>query len=161
MRLLFSAHGLPQKVVDAGDPYQSHIEATAHAVIEKLGPGWDWRICYQSKVGPMKWLGPSTVEAMIEAAEDGLGVIVTPIAFVSEHVETLVELDHDYATIARDEGCPTYVRVPALGVMDTFIRALTETITARLARDEALCPEGVACEHGFSKCPYHSPRRAA
>jgi ferrochelatase len=109
----------------------------------------------------MKWLGPSTVEAMIEAAEDGLGVIVTPIAFVSEHVETLVELDHDYATIARDEGCPNYVRVPALGVMDTFIRALTETIAARLQREEALCPEGVACEHGFSKCPYHSHRRAA
>jgi ferrochelatase len=159
MRLLFSAHGLPQRVVDAGDPYQSHVEATAQAVAERLGPEWDWRICYQSRVGPLKWLGPSTVDAMIEAAEEGLGVIVTPIAFVSEHIETLVELDHDYAAIAAAQGCPNYVRVPALGVSPAFIAALTNMLAERLAHDEPVRPEGVACQAGFAKCPYRAGRR--
>ena len=158
MRLLFSAHGLPEKVIEGGDPYQSQIEATAQAVAEALGPGWDWRVCYQSRVGPMKWLGPSTEESILEAAEEGFGVIVTPIAFVSEHIETLVELDHDYALVAQEHGCPAYVRVPALGVSPDFIGALATAVVERLNRPEAVCPEGPTCRHGFSACPYQSVR---
>ena len=153
-RLLFSAHGLPEKIIAEGDPYQSQIEATAQAIVARLGPGWDWRICYQSRVGPMKWLGPSTIEAIVEAAEDGLGVIITPIAFVSEHIETLVELDIDYADIAQDQGCPNYIRVPALGITPGYIQALTTAVIERLARPQAVCPQGAACQHGFAKCPY-------
>lgn len=82
LRLLFSAHGLPQTVVDRGDPYQDQVERTAKAVVERLGPDWasdwDWRVCYQSRVGPLKWLGPSTPEALAEASGDGRGVLVTP-----------------------------------------------------------------------------------
>jgi ferrochelatase len=129
VRLLFSAHGLPQRVVDKGDPYQSQIEATATAVaaeLEDILP--DWAICYQSRVGPLKWLGPSTQEAIEAAASEGLGVVVAPIAFVSEHVETLVELDHDYAALADAAGAPWYVRVPALGVHGDFIEALARAV---------------------------------
>ncbi len=161
VRLLFSAHGLPESVVAGGDPYQSHVEATARAVVEKLGPGWDWRICYQSRVGPMKWLGPSTQEAVLEAAEEGFGVIVTPIAFVSEHIETLVELDHDYAVVAQNGGCPLYIRVPALGVARAFIDDLAHLVVQALERPQRLCPEGAACEHKFSRCPYLAHRSAA
>jgi protoporphyrin/coproporphyrin ferrochelatase len=145
-RLLFSAHGLPQKVVDDGDPYQKQVEATAAAVVARLGGQMDWRICYQSRVGPMKWLGPSTPQAIEQAAGDGLGVIVCPIAFVSDHIETLVELDHEYAELAASAGCPGYVRVAALGIEPNFIRALGE-ITAEALASEATAPaRGWTCE---------------
>lgn len=160
-RLLFSAHGLPEKIIEAGDPYQSQIEATAQAVAERLGPGWDWRVCYQSRVGPMKWLGPSTVEAILEASEEGFGVIITPIAFVSEHIETLVELDHEYALLAQEHGCPSYIRVPALGIAPGFISTLRDAVVQRLGQAEAVCPQGPACRHGFSACPHTSTRSAA
>jgi ferrochelatase len=133
LRLLFSAHGLPQKVIDGGDPYQAQIEATAAAVVARLSGEWDWRICYQSRVGPMKWLGPSTPEAIKTAAEEGLGVLITPIAFVSEHIETLVELDHEYAELAKALGCPAYIRAPALGVQEAFIGGLADIVGEALA----------------------------
>ena len=154
VRLLFSAHGLPEKVIEAGDPYQAQIEATAAAVAARLGDGWDWKVCYQSRVGPLKWLGPSTPEAIAEAAQEGLGVVITPIAFVSEHIETLVELDRDYAELAHKLGCTTYVRVPALGLHEAFIGGLADSVTAALDR-----PVGVglgsdyACEACWVKCP--------
>ena len=160
-RLLFSAHGLPEKIIEAGDPYQSQIEATAQAVAEKLGPGWDWRVCYQSRVGPMKWLGPSTIESILEAAEESYGVIITPIAFVSEHIETRVELDHEYALLAQEHGCPAYIRVPALGIAPGFISTLRDAVVQRLGQAEAVCPQGAACRRGFSACPYNSTRSAA
>lgn len=146
-RLLFSAHGLPEKVIEGGDPYEKQIEATAAAVAGELGQGIDWRVCYQSRVGPMKWLGPTTPEAIEEATGEGLGVIITPIAFVSEHVETLVELDHAYAEEAARIGCPGYVRVAALGVEDSFIGALTDATIDALGRDGGCAPaKGWTCE---------------
>ena len=152
VRLLFSAHGLPQKVVDSGDPYQAQVEATAAAVAARLGGAWDWQVCYQSKVGRLEWLNPSTESAIRQAIADGVGVMVSPIAFVSEHVETLVELDHEYAALARAEGCSTYLRAPALGVETAFVDALA------LAVRESLGVEGVApasawrCPDGFARC---------
>jgi len=152
-RLLFSAHGLPEKIVSAGDPYQRQIEATAAAVAARL-PGVDWQICYQSRVGPMKWLGPSTPQAITAAAEEGLSVVVSPIAFVSEHIETLVELDHEYADLARELGCPEYARAPALGVDPGFIGGLTKLVTGALGRAGGAAPgEGWTCEACGPICP--------
>ena len=160
MRLLFSAHGLPQKIVDAGDPYQWQIERTCEAVAARLGPGWDWKICYQSRVGPMKWLGPSTPEAIAEAGAEGLGVLVTPIAFVSEHIETLVELDRDYADVAADVGCPFYLRAPALGTLPSFIDALAGAVESALEKSgavESACG-GRLCPAAFAGCPVEVAR---
>lgn len=145
-RLLFSAHGLPQKVVDDGDPYQKQIEATAAAVAARLGQDLDWKVCYQSRVGPMKWLGPSTPEAIEEAAGEGLGVIITPIAFVSEHIETLVELDHEYSELASKVGCPGYVRVAALGLESCFIEGLADIVSDALGHDGVAPAKGWTCD---------------
>lgn len=153
VRLLFSAHGLPRKVIEGGDPYQAQVEATAEAVAARLGGSWDWRVCYQSKVGRLEWLAPSTETAIRQAIADGVGVMISPIAFVSEHVETLVELDHEYAAIARAEGCETYLRAPALGVEAAFVDAL-----ARAVR-ESLDVEGVVPASSW-RCPASFPRCA-
>jgi ferrochelatase len=134
VKLLFSAHGLPEKIVKAGDPYQAQIEATAEAVALRLGGVWDWSICYQSRVGRLKWLGPSTEDAIKAAGAKGRGVLVCPISFVSEHIETLVELDHDYAELAADVAAQPYIRVPALGVHAHFIQGLARAVKTALDR---------------------------
>jgi ferrochelatase len=154
VRLLFSAHGLPEKVITGGDPYQNQIETTAAAVAARLGSNWDWKVCYQSRVGPMKWLGPSTPEAIAEAAREGMGVIITPIAFVSEHIETLVELDVEYAELAHKLGCPDYIRVPALGIQSEFISGLADLVMAALDEPVGVRPGcGEDCELGWGQCP--------
>lgn len=152
VRLLFSAHGLPQKVIDAGDPYQAQIEATAAAVAGRLGGAWDWQVCYQSKVGRLEWLKPSTETAIRRAIADGAGVIISPIAFVSEHVETLVELDHEYAAIARAEGCATYLRAPALGVEAAFVDALAQAVRESLGAEGVVPAGDWRCPDGFARC---------
>jgi ferrochelatase len=163
VRLLFSAHGLPEKIVRAGDPYQAQVEATAKAVAERLvgAHGWpslDWTVCYQSRVGRLKWIGPSTTEAIAEAASEGKGVVVCPISFVSEHIETLVELDHDYAAFAAEHGAEPYIRVPALGVHARFIHGLAQAVKAALERPTA--PQGDIepgsgwrCGQALGRCP--------
>ena len=154
VRLLFSAHGLPQVVIDKGDPYQSQIEATAAAVAARLDHGWDWRVCYQSRVGPLGWLGPETKGEIETAGREGLGVVIAPIAFVSEHVETLVELDHDYAKVGVAAGCPAYVRAPALGVEAAFIDALAGMAAASVAGGPGVRPgSGFSCAAQWVKCP--------
>lgn len=135
VRLLFSAHGLPKKVIDRGDPYQKQIEVTAAAIVRELGGVDDWQVCFQSRVGPLEWIGPSTAEAIESACAEGIGVVICPIAFVSEHVETLVELDHEYKELADHLNCHTYIRVPALGVEPAFIRGLAETVDVALGAD--------------------------
>lgn len=154
IRLLFSAHGLPEKVILSGDPYQKQIEATAAAVAAKLPAGLDWTVCYQSRVGPMKWIGPSTDDEIRRAGTEGKGVIVTPIAFVSEHVETLVELDHEYAELAKEVGVAPYIRVPALGVAPEFIQGLAKTVTEAIgASGSAIPASDWRCGPDWSKCP--------
>ena len=153
LRLLFSAHGLPEKVVIGGDPYQAQIEATAAAVAARLPELPDWTVCYQSRVGPLKWLGPSTDDEIRRAGAEGRGVLITPIAFVSDHVETLVELDHDYARVAADAGCAPYLRAPALGVEAAFIGALARAVTTALDRETAVGPDSAwLCPAGHGKC---------
>ena len=129
LRLLFSAHGLPLKIVAAGDPYPREVERTAAAVISALArPGLDWRVCFQSRVGPLAWLGPSVEEELRRAGRDGVAVVVAPISFVSEHSETLVELDRDYRRLAEACGVPAYHRVPTAGTDRQFIAALAELV---------------------------------
>jgi ferrochelatase len=151
VRLLFSAHGLPERISADGDPYRWQVEATCARVAAALGERWDWQVCYQSRVGPMKWIGPSTIEAIEAAGREGLGVIVDPIAFVSEHVETLVELDRDYAEVAHRAGAAPYLRVPALGVQPDFIDALAG-LAAKALDGPALGPGGRACPNAFARC---------
>lgn len=155
IRLLFSAHGLPEKVILAGDPYQKQIEATAAAVAAKLPAGIDWTVCYQSRVGPLKWIGPSTDEEIRRAGAEGKGVMITPIAFVSEHVETLVELDHEYAELAKEVGVAPYLRVPALGGAPEFIDGLASAVRNALGeRAGSVAPAcGWRCGAEWSKCP--------
>ena len=133
-RLIFSAHGLPERTIAKGDPYASEVEATAHALVEKLGvTDHDWRLAYQSRVGPLKWIGPSTDAEIRRAGQDGKGVVVLPIAFVSEHSETLVELDIEYAKLANESGVRDYRRVPTVGTHPAFIAGLADLVTAALA----------------------------
>ena len=154
VRLLFSAHGLPEKTVKGGDPYQAQVEATAAAVAARLGGGWDWTVCYQSRVGRLVWIGPSTTEVISEAGKEGKGVIVSPISFVSEHIETLVELDHDYAVFAEQEGVKPYIRVPALGVHARFVQGLAQAVKTALDRAEGSEPAGSwRCPGNFGACP--------
>src|SRR6185295_50125 len=102
-RLLLSAHGLPERIIAKGDPYQWQVERTAAALVDRLGiNGLDWTICYQSRVGPLKWIGPATDGEIRRAGSEGKGVVLVPLAFVSEHSETLVELDIDYARLATE-----------------------------------------------------------
>jgi ferrochelatase len=126
-RVLFSAHGLPKKVIERGDPYQRQVERTAAAVAAATGiPLLDWVVCYQSRVGPLEWIGPSIEKELERAGRDGVPVVVVPVAFVSEHSETLVELDIEYRQRAVEMGVPAYVRVPAVGCHSSFIAGLAE-----------------------------------
>ncbi|MFC7048029.1 ferrochelatase [Emcibacter nanhaiensis] len=128
-RLLFSAHGLPKKVIEAGDPYQKQVEETCAAIIEKLGDtGLEYVTCYQSRVGPLEWIGPSTEDEIDRAGEDGKNLIIVPVAFVSEHSETLVELDIEYREFAEKAGVREYIRVPALQCQPDFIDGLAELV---------------------------------
>jgi len=134
VRVLFSAHGLPKKFIEAGDPYQDEVEQGAQAIVATLGmPDLDWQICYQSRVGRLEWIGPSTDSEIERAGTDGKGVVVLPIAFVSEHSETLVELDMEYAELARDKDVPFYIRVPTVDTHPAFIQALAELVGQALA----------------------------
>lgn len=155
-RVLFSAHGLPESLIKKGDPYQWQIEQSAAAVRAKLPKEWESRVCYQSRVGPMKWLGPSTLDELAAAARDKVGVIVSPIAFVTEHVETLVELDIDYAPAA--EALPFYLRAPALGAAPRFIETLADLTARALEAPGKLQSEqgGRLCPNHFKQCPHRA-----
>ena len=157
-RLLFSAHGLPKRIVARGDPYRRQVERTAAAVAARLrNPGVDWRVCYQSRVGPLEWIGPSTDDEIRRAGAAGLGVVIAPISFVSEHSETLVELDIEYRALAERCGAPFFVRVPALGVRAGFIDALAGLVRAALRTPGGIVAgEGGSCPEDCRVCPRRS-----
>jgi protoporphyrin/coproporphyrin ferrochelatase len=167
LRILFSAHGLPESIVKAGDPYQWQVERTVAAVVERLGvEGLDHAICYQSRVTPQTWIGPSTEEELRRAARDGTAVLVCPIAFVSEHSETLVELDVEYREAAEHLGVPGYFRVPAQNSDPGFIAALRDLALRAAACAEAgsrLCSFAGArqCPKPFGDCPHARAAAAA
>lgn len=142
-RVLFSAHGLPEKVIEGGDPYQYQCEQSAAKIAAAIGiENLDWQVCYQSRVGPLKWIGPSTEEALDKAAADGVGVIIYPHAFVNEHVETLVEIEEEYREYAHEKGIPYFGRVPTVATHPLFIQALADLACDRLAgqKTERICP---------------------
>jgi ferrochelatase len=128
IELLFSAHGLPKKIVAAGDPYQEQIRATSLAVRNQLGFPHT-TLCYQSRVGPLEWLRPYVEDVIREKAAAGCKqMLVYPIAFVSDHSETLYELGIQYRDLARECGIAHYAVVPALNAHPLLIRALKELV---------------------------------
>jgi ferrochelatase len=155
-RLLLSAHGLPESVVNGGDPYQFQCEQTAHAIVEALGvPDLDWTVCYQSRVGPMKWIGPSTDQSIREAGQDKVPVVIAPIAFVSEHSETLVEIEIEYRKLAADVGVPYFVRVPTVSAAPAFIAELAQLV-GQVSSGESACLPGDGnriCPDSCTRCP--------
>jgi ferrochelatase len=126
--VVFSAHGLPMSQVRKGDPYPGHVEASAKATAERAGVK-DWRVTYQSRVGPVKWLGPDTNEFLAANAK-GRVVVTVPIAFVSEHLETRYDMDLVAREAALKAGALAYHRVPALGARPDFIAALAAIVRA-------------------------------
>jgi protoporphyrin/coproporphyrin ferrochelatase len=148
-RVLFSAHGLPEKFVQAGDPYQQHVEMTVAAILAELGDEKpDYRICYQSRVGRLVWLGPYTDAEIIQAGVDQVPVVVVPVAFVSEHSETLVELDMEYGDLARENGVPAYIRTATVGTTPDFIDGLAKLVGSAIDRGN-----GIISGQGERICP--------
>jgi len=154
IKLLFSAHGLPEKIIKKGDPYQNQVEKTVNKIIENISEKeFSYTICYQSKVGPLKWIGPSTENEIIKAARDRETIVLIPIAFVSEHSETLVELDIEYKEIAKINGCKRYYRVPALGINKDFINSLYNLI---LTNSKNVILNKKICQSKFKECFYNA-----
>ncbi|MGN6210176.1 ferrochelatase [Asticcacaulis sp.] len=155
-RLLFSAHGLPESIIARGDPYQEQVESCVAKIMTGLGNPIEHSICYQSRVGPMKWIGPSTDATIQKAGADGKSVILVPIAFVSEHIETLVELDIEYAHLAAASGVKDYIRLPALGVNASYIKALNDEVLKAIGSGDR-----VVGDHNCGKCHSFCPKRGA
>lgn len=153
-RLLLSAHGLPKRVIQKGDPYQWQVEQSAAAIVERLAmPGLEPVVCYQSRVGPLEWIGPSTDAEIARAGADGKGVVVFPIAFVSEHSETLVELDIEYAKLAKESGVKDYRRAPTVGAEPAFIAGLATLVRQAIARTDTASSAGSRiCPEEFCRC---------
>jgi protoporphyrin/coproporphyrin ferrochelatase len=154
-RILFSAHGLPEKIIKKGDPYQMQVEMGTRAVLAALNiANVDYVNCYQSRVGPLKWIGPATTDELARAGRDGVPVVLVPIAFVSEHSETLVELDIEYAEMAHEHGVTQYHRVPTLSVDAHYIEALAQIcLTQTTAGGLAPNTGERICGREWSECP--------
>jgi len=155
-KLIFSAHGLPEKNIKKGDPYQWQIEQSVNKIVKSLNiESLDWALSYQSRVGPLKWIGPSTEDIIIENSKIGKHIVLVPIAFVSEHSETLVELDIEYKDLADKHGCKNYTRVPALGTNENYIKAMSDLIIKKQDYNfrENLFPPKTQCPKQFTKCP--------
>lgn len=127
VQLVFSAHGTPVSLVKKGDPYNEHIKQTVNAVMDERRNSHDHHLCYQSKVGPVKWLEPAT-DTMIEklSNEGKKHLLIIPISFVSDHVETLFELDIEYRHIADECKIENYIVMEGLNNSQLFIEALIE-----------------------------------
>jgi ferrochelatase len=131
--ILFSAHGLPQHFVDDGDPYVAHIERTRDAVLARLRVPNPVRLSFQSRAGPVKWLKPDTGPVVKELGRSGVkAMVVVPISFVSDHIETLFEIELLYGGMAKECGVEEYVRVPALNADPLFVAALADMVEERV-----------------------------
>ena len=155
-KLIFSAHGLPEKNIKNGDPYQWQVEQSVDKIVKTLNiKELDWILSYQSRVGPLKWIGPSTEDIIVENSKLEKHIVLVPIAFVSEHSETLVELDIEYKELADKNGCKNYSRVPALGTNINFIKAMSNLIMNKQDYNfnGDLFPPKIQCPNQFKKCP--------
>ena len=155
-KLIFSAHGLPEKNIKKGDPYQWQIEQSVKRIINEINDtNIDFILSYQSRVGPLKWIGPSTEEVIVQNSKLNKHLVIVPIAFVSEHSETLVELDIEYEKLAKKNGCSNYTRIEALGVNENFIDGLSDLILNKedYKLTDSLYPPKNRCPSNFTKCP--------
>ena len=151
-KLLFSAHGLPENKIKKGDPYQWQVEQTVKGIMSKLeNENLNYIISYQSRVGPLKWIGPSTDEVIIKNSKEKKGIVIVPVAFVSEHSETLVELDIEYKKLAEENGCFFYKRVPALGIEENFIKGLVKLVLQPQTKSNFV--SSMMCPDKYVKCP--------
>ena len=167
LRIMFSAHGLPEVIIKKGDPYQFQMERTVAGVVRVLREAGDLDdldhvLCYQSRATPQKWIDPSIEAELERAAHDGVAVLVTPIAFVSDHSETLVELDVEYREVAEKLHLPGYFRVPAQNSDGGFIDALAELVQDALGRGPGLCSfvGGRTCPKQHTDCPHAKAQKA-
>ncbi|MGN6392665.1 MAG: ferrochelatase [Gemmatimonadales bacterium] len=139
--LLFSAHSLPLSVIDRGDAYPQEVGASVQAVVERLGRPNPYLLAYQSEVGPVRWLGPSTERVIQRLGTRGQkDLLVVPIAFTSDHIETLSELDREYGELAHRVGIAHYKRTPALNDRPQFIDALADIVRDHLAQGQPYGP---------------------
>ena len=155
-RILFSAHGLPQKIINRGDPYQWQIEQTVNAVVEKISiKDLDWVVSYQSRVGPLEWIGPSTEEEIVRAGQDRKSIVIVPIAFVSEHSETLVELDIEYKKYSEIAGVNGFYRIPTVSVSNEFISGLARLVNLAHSESNFIISGDVKriCPNNWKQCP--------
>ena len=155
-KLIFSAHGLPEKNIKKGDPYQWQIEQSVKRIMDEINnSSVDYILSYQSRVGPLKWIGPSTEEVILQNSKLNKHLVIVPIAFVSEHSETLVELDIEYEKLAKKNGCTNYSRIEALGVNENFIDGLSDLILNKedYKLTDSLYPPKNRCPSNFTKCP--------
>ena len=150
--LIFSAHGLPENKIKGGDPYQWQVELSVKELVDKLSiKNLNYILSYQSRVGPLKWIGPSTEKVIKDEAKKQKIIIVVPVAFVSEHSETLVELDIEYRKLAEENGSRDYIRVPAVTTNQDFINSLKSSIL-QAGNDEKFT-SSIKCLDKFKKCP--------
>ncbi len=155
-RILYSAHGVPKAFIEAGDPYRSQVERSVAAIRRALArEDLDHAICYQSRVGPLEWIGPYTDWEIERAGAEGRSVIVAPVAFVSEHSETLIELDEDYREVAHAAGVPVYERAAAVGTHPAFVEGLAALVRRAVAAPDAVLSgsQSPACAAGQTDCP--------
>ncbi|MFB3853877.1 MAG: ferrochelatase [Vicinamibacterales bacterium] len=132
--LLFSAHGLPKKFADAGDPYVEHVERTIDGILARLRIPNRHEIGFQSRTGPVEWIGPDTAEVLQRLGGEGVKrVLVVPVSFVSDHIETLYEVDQLFREDARQAGITDYRRTDALNTHPLFIAALADLVEHHLA----------------------------
>jgi ferrochelatase len=152
--VVFSAHGLPQKFIDEGDPYVDDIEATRRGILERLQLPGRQVLAYQSRTGPVKWIGPGTEETLEQLGREGVtDVLVVPLSFVSDHIETLYEVDMLFAGAAREAGILHYRRTEALNTSPLFVGALAGLVEDHLTRAGA----GSCADCGSCTCGSREP----
>jgi len=155
IRILFSAHSLPVSIIKGGDPYQWQVQQTAHGIMQNVSGVEDYVLCYQSKVTPVKWLEPSTTNEIKRAIKDNMAIVIIPIAFVSDHSETLVELDIEYKNLAEKMGSKDYYRIEALNINETFIEGLKDLVLESQDVDTNNNISSKICPKTFKEC-YHN-----
>jgi len=131
VQILFSAHALPQKFIDRGDPYQQHVEVTAQEVMRRVGD-YRWKIAWQSRSGPVKWMEPGTEEMIQQLGAAGhQSLLMVPVSFVSDHIETLEEIDIQYRNLAAEAGFQHFHRAPSLNIHTDFLDAMAALVRER------------------------------
>jgi len=158
VKVLFSAHGVPVSYVEAGDPYKGQIEQCTKLIMDRVNRDRstpiDHKLCFQSRVGPVKWLEPYTDDVLNELGASGLeNLVVVPLSFVSEHVETLEEIDIEYREVALEAGITNFKRVPALNIDADFISCLADLTTDALTKPSLRVSEALALYQGKEKAP--------